>query len=194
MRGTPYCYYGDELAMTNSGFSKIEDYKDMPTLNEYQHQKNIGGDINKFMKSIQFNCRDNGRTPMQWDSTSNAGFTIGTPWLKTNPNYTLLNVSAQEKDPNSCLNYFKNMVKLRKENLAFVYGKYTLLDKANPDVYAYTREMNGKKFLVLLNFTDKQATVKTGIDISSAKVLINNYTATAASETLKPYEAFVIQL
>ncbi len=194
MRGTPYYYFGDELGMTNAGFDKIEDYKDMPTLNEYQHQKNIGGDMKKFMAGIRFSCRDNGRTPMQWDSSGNAGFTTGTPWLKTNPNYTSLNVAVQEKDTNSCLNYFRKMVKLRKGNAALVYGKYTLLDKNNPDVYAYTRELDGKKFLVLLNFTGKNATAHTGIDLSKAIVLINNYSATGISETLKPFGASIIQL
>jgi oligo-1,6-glucosidase len=194
MRGTPYYYFGDELGMTNAGFDRIEDYKDMPTLNEYQHQKNIGGDMKKFMTNIQFSCRDNGRTPMQWDSSKNAGFTSGIPWLKTNPNYNSLNVAAQENDPNSCLNYFRKMIKLRKENAALVYGKYSLLDKDNPDVYAYTRELDGKKFLVLLNFTSKNTAVKTGIDLSKATLLINNYAATAVSETLKPYEASLIEL
>lgn len=194
MRGTPYCYFGDELGITNAGFEKIEDYKDMPTLNEYQYQKKKGADMNKFMEFVKFSCRDNGRTGFQWDTTANAGFTTGTPWLKTNPNYKTINASAQEKDPNSCLNYFRKMVKLRKENLALIYGKYTLLDKENPAVYAYTREWNGKKFLVLLNFTAKDAAVKTGIDVSKGKVLINNYATTSASETLKPYEATVIEL
>lgn len=194
MRGTPYYYYGDELGMTNAGFEKIDEYKDMPTLNEYQHQKNIGGDLQKFMKEIKFSCRDNGRTPMQWESTTNAGFTTGTPWLKTNPNHTYLNASSQEKDPISCLNYFRKMIKLRKENLALVYGKYTLLDKANPDVYAYTRELKNKKFLVLLNFKNKNATVHTGIDLANATTLISNYAGATVGETLKPYEARVIEL
>jgi oligo-1,6-glucosidase len=193
MRGTPYCYYGDELGMTNAGFDKIEEYKDMPTLNEYQYQKKKGADMNKFMDFVKFSCRDNGRTGFQWDTTANAGFTTGTPWLKTNPNYTSINAAAQEKDANSCLNYFRKMVKLRKDNPALVYGKYTLLDKDNPAVYAYTREQGGKKFLVLLNFTAATATVKTGIDISKGKLLINNYAAAVASETLKPYEATVIE-
>ena len=194
MRGTPYYYYGDELAMTNAGFSSIEDYKDMPTLNEYQHQKNIGGDMQKFMSGIKFSCRDNGRTPMQWDNGSNAGFTSGTPWLKTNSNYTSLNVLAQEKDANSCLNYFRKMVKLRKDNPILTYGKYNLLDKNNPDVYAYTRELEGKKFLVLLNFKNKMATVNTEFDLSKAEVLITNYTVASINSTLKPYEAVIYQL
>ncbi len=129
MRGTPYYYNGDELGMTNAGFDKIEDYRDMPTLNEYHHQKNIGGDIEKFMRRIKFECRDNGRTPFQWDHTTNAGFTSGTPWIKVNPNYNEINYAAQENNPNSVLNYFRKIVKFRKNNLVLVYGKYKLLDK-----------------------------------------------------------------
>jgi oligo-1,6-glucosidase len=194
MRGTSYYYFGDELGMTNAGFDKIEDYKDMPTLNEYQHQINIGGDMKKFMNEIKFSCRDNGRTPMQWDSSSNAGFTTGTPWLKTNPNYTYTNVSAQENDPNSCLNYFRKMVALRKANDVLVYGRYTLLDKENPGVYAYTRELGSKKVLVLLNFTNKVAGVTTIIDLSKAKVLIGNYTLPSTNGSLQPYEAVIYEL
>ena len=194
MRGTPFCYYGDELAMTNAGLDKIEDFKDVPTLNEYEYQKNTGADMQKFMTQLKFNSRENGRTPMQWDSTANAGFSTGNPWFKVNSNYSFINVSIQEKDPNSCLNYFRKMVQLRKENLALVYGKYSLLDKDNPDVYAYTRELNGKHFLVLLNFKNKNSTVHTGINLSKATILISNYTEALPVETLKPYEAAVIEL
>ena len=194
MRGTPYYYNGDELGMTNIRFDKIEDYRDMPTLNEYQHQKDIGGNIPKFMKDISFSCRDNGRTPFQWDATTNAGFTTGTPWLKVNSNYTTLNAAAQEADANSCLNYFKKLTKLRKENLAFVYGKYTILDKNSPDVYAYTREWEGKKFLVLLNFKSNAASVNTGIDVSKAKVIIDNYGVPSANGQLRPFEAVIYEL
>lgn len=194
MRGTPYYYYGDELGMTNAGFEKIEDYKDMPTLNEYQNQINIGGDLKKYMELIKFSCRDNGRTGMQWDTTANAGFTTGTPWLKTNKNYVTINVASQEKDANSCLNYFRKMVKLRKDNEVLVYGQFTSLDKNNPAVFAYTRELNNRKLLVLLNFTNKPAAVNTGVDVSKAKLLIGNYTSAPAAENLRPYEALIYEL
>ena len=194
MRGTPYIYNGDELGMTNAGFTKIEDYRDMPTLNEYQHQKNIGGDMQQFMKRIQFECRDNGRTPFQWNSTANAGFTSGTPWITVNRNYKNINVAAEEKEANSVLNYFRKIVKLRKENLALVYGKYTLLDKDNPDVYAYTRELNGEKFLVLLNFKSKPAMVNTGIDLKNTKLLLDNYTTASSGQRLQPFEAVVYEV
>jgi oligo-1,6-glucosidase len=194
MRGTPYYYNGDELGMTNAGFTKIEDYKDMPTLNEYQHQKNIGGDLNAFMKEIQFSCRDNGRTPFQWNSNVNAGFTTGIPWIKVNPNYKIINVEREEKDANSTLNYFRKMTQLRNANKTMVYGKYTLLDKENPNVYAYTREMNGNKLLVLLNFSKDTATANIDFDFGKAKVLIHNYTTPSQSKTLQPYEAVIYQL
>jgi len=193
MRGTPYYYNGDELGMTNIRFDKIDDYRDMSTLNEYQYQKNTGGDLKQFMEKIKFSCRDNGRTPFQWDS-SNAGFTNGTPWIKVNPNYKTLNEAAQKKDQNSCLNYFRKIIALRKKYDVLVYGKYTLLDKSNPDVYAYTRELDGKKLLVLLNFKSVPASVSIGIDLSKAKVLINNYSTASNGGALKPYEAIIFEL
>ena len=194
MRGTPYCYFGDELGMSNAGFTKIEEFNDMPTLNEYQHQKNIGGDLTAFMRRVTFECRDNGRTPFQWDNTKNAGFTDGKPWLKLNSNYITVNAAAQEKETNSVLNYFRKMVQLRKQEKTLVYGKYELLDKNNPSAYVYTRTMEGKHFLVMLNFTKETVKVNTGLDISSASVRICNYDQASMDGTLKPYEAVILEL
>ncbi|MDF2432243.1 MAG: oligo,6-glucosidase [Mucilaginibacter sp.] len=200
MRGTPYYYNGDELGMTNPGFTKIEDYRDVQTLNEYHHQQNIGSDMTVFMKEIAFSSRDNGRTPFQWDGSKNAGFTTGTPWIKVNPNYTVINAAKEEEDPNSCLNYFRKAIKLRKDNLALVYGKYTLLDKSNPNVYAYTREMNGKKLLILLNFSNTAAKAATTYNGANAKLLLNNYdnkvvnALSKVNTELRPYEAVIYQL
>ncbi|MEN9612367.1 MAG: hypothetical protein RLZZ628_3181 [Bacteroidota bacterium] len=196
MRATPYYYYGDELGMNNIKFDRIEDYRDIETLNEYQKIKNQGGDLKAFIESQKNGgARDNGRTPFQWDNSPNAGFTKGTPWLKVNPNYATINAVAQEKDPNSILNYFRNIVKLRKSEPTLEYGKYTLLDANNPSVYAYTRELDGKKLLVLLNFKSKDAKMDTsGLDLSKAKVLIGNYPTPSVSGSLKPYEAVVLAL
>ena len=193
MRGTPYYYNGDELGMTNAGFEKIEDFRDIPMLNEYQHQKNIGADLNKFLERIKFEARDNGRTPFQWSNAEKAGFTTGNPWIKINPNYDKINAETEDKDQNSPLNYFRKLTKLRKENLVLVYGKYTLLDEANESVYAYTRELNGKKLLILLNFTEKEATANTGLDLSKAKFLLGNYQTPSTDGKLKPYEAVIYE-
>ncbi len=192
MRGTPYYYNGDELGMTNAGFEKIEDYNDMPTLNEYQHQKNIGGNLTEFMQRIKFECRDNGRTPFQWDSTTNAGFTTGKPWLKINSNYTFINQKLQEANAKSVLNYFRSIVRLRKDNPTLVYGKYTLLDKDNPNTYSYTRELEGKKLLVILNF--KNTIEPINMDITKAKLLISNYEKPLSNSKLQPYEAVVFEM
>ncbi|MGI4020988.1 MAG: glycoside hydrolase family 13 protein [Janthinobacterium lividum] len=194
MRGTPYVYNGDELGMTNAGFTKIKQYNDVALLNEYQHLKETGGDLNKLLQSAAIENRDNGRTPFQWENAANAGFTTGKPWLNINPNYKTINAAQENKDTNSILNYFKKAVKLRNDNPALVYGKYTLLDKNNPNVYAYTREWEGKTILVLLNFKSKAATVNTGIDLSKAKVLLGNNPSPSKSSQLQAYEAVVYQL
>lgn len=194
MRGTPYCYNGDELAMTNIGFDRIEDYQDVPTLNEYQHQKNIGGDLKAFLEKIKHSCRDNGRTPFQWDDSPQAGFTTGTPWLKVNPNYSSLNAASQEKDSLSVLHYFRRLVALRKATPLLVYGRYSLVDKDNPRVYAYTRELNGKRWLIALNFTAEAAPFQPGTDLAAARLLVSNYPGGGAATTLRPYEARIFAL
>ena len=194
MRATPYYYAGDELGMSNIKFDRIEDYRDIESLNWYQQIKNKGGDLRQFMEAQKIAARDNGRTPFQWDSAPSAGFTSGTPWLKVNPNYKTVNVAAEENDPNSCLNYFRKIVKLRKDNPVLIYGKYMLIDPDNPDVYAYTRELDGKRILVLLNFRDKAASLKTSVDLKKARVLLGNYPTASQNAQLQPYEAVIYEL
>ncbi|HXB91318.1 MAG TPA: alpha-glucosidase [Puia sp.] len=194
MRGTPYYYNGDELGMDNVRFDKIGDYRDIGTVNAYKALKNKGGDTTAFLEKATFTSRDNGRTPFQWDSTSEAGFTTGKPWIKVNPDYKKINQAAEEKDPHSVLNYFRRMVALRKSNPVLVYGKYDLLDKDNPDVYAYTRELDGEKILVLLNFRSKPGVANTGIDFRQAQVLQGNYPDPGHDGTLRPYEAVIYRL
>ena len=132
---------------------------------------------------------------MQWSSGLNAGFTTGKPWLTINPNFTQVNVDESEKDANSILNYVKKMIALRKEHKdVLVYGKYRLLDKDNKQVYAYTRESGNKKFLILLNFTSASSKANIEIDLSNAKVLINNYEKPTADGSLRAYEAVIYEL
>ena len=193
MSGTPYYYNGDEIGMMNIKFDKIEDYRDIEIMAEYEKVKMAKGNLKQFIIDQKTGgARDNGRTPFQWNSSSNAGFTTGNPWLKVNENHTTLNAESQENDPNSVLNYFRKIVKLRKENDVLIYGKYTLLDQKNTKVYAYTRELNGKKMLVLLNFSKQKAKANLNIDLTNAKVLINNYPKTDSQ--LLPYQAIVYQI
>jgi oligo-1,6-glucosidase len=198
MRGTPFHYYGDELGMTNIRFDRIEDYRDVPTLNEYQFQKNTGGDLNKYIETLKFSCRDNGRTPFQWNNTNFAGFSKAEPWLKVNPNYLNINAEAQQKDSKSVLSYFKKIVALRKSNPILVYGKYNLIDKTNPNVYAYTREYKGKKMLVLLNFSAETVSINLNLNTKNAKLILSNYDkkidVLTQQKILKPYQADIYNL
>lgn len=198
MRATPYLYQGDELGMTNIRFSGIEDYRDLETINYYNYLKRTGGNLQEFLNAQKEVARDNSRTPVQWNATANAGFTTGTPWLKVNPNYTTINAEAAEKDQNSILHYVRKMIAVRKNNPVLVYGKYTLLDAANPEVYAYTRELNGEKVLVLLSFSDKGGiftlpeNMKLGDEIignNKDKLFVNN-----GIVELKPWQSVIIKL
>jgi len=198
MRGTPYYYYGDELGMTNIKFDKIEDYRDIEMMAEYGKVKNAGGDLKAFLETQKNGgARDNGRTPMQWDSLANAGFTTGIPWLKVNDNKKEINVAAAEKNANSTLHYFRKMIKLRKDNIdLLVYGKYTLLDALNTDVYAYTRETDKQKVLVLLNFKNKIAVFDKG-KMQLGNEMINNMQNLKIEGTkamLQPYQACIVKL
>ncbi len=197
MRGTPYYYNGDELGMTNIKFDKIDDYQDMSTHNAYKGLVERGGDVNKFLQDQKYYARDNGRTPFQWNNTANAGFTTGKPWLKINPNYKTVNEAAQEKDPNSVLNYFRKMTQLRKSNPVLVYGAYKLLAPNDPQVYAYTRTLDNQTFLVLLNFSATKANFALGKKVDAKAILINNYPGlqtVGGQVQLKPYQSVVIRM
>jgi oligo-1,6-glucosidase len=195
-RAVPYIYNGDEIGMTNIRFKTVEEYNDLQTRNRYyiELKKSKEAAAAYLLNQAELS-RDNSRTPMQWSSVINAGFTTGKPWLTINPNFTQVNVDESEKDPNSILNYVKKMIALRKEHKdVLVYGKYTLLDKDNKQVYSFTRESGNKKYVVLLNFTSTASMANTGIDLSKAKLLINNYEKPAADGSLRPYEAVVYEL
>ena len=196
MRGTSFYYNGDEIGMTNAKFNSIVDYQDVDTRNKYFGLKQKGGDLQAFLEGQKQTSRENGRTPFQWNLTQNGGFTTGKPWLKVNQNFTTINAAVQEKDPNSVLNYFRKIVKLRKNNPVLIYGKYTLLDRENPKVFAFTRELEGKKMLVLLNFSADNATVNIEIDMNNSKIISSNYfnLDLINNSILRPYEALIIEI
>lgn len=199
MRGTPYLYYGDEIGMTNIDMPNIEEYTDIEAQGRYQSALKAGADMEEFINTLNYNSRENGRTPMQWDASENSGFTTGDPWRHVNPNYTEINVAKQETDPNSVLSHFKRMTEVRKKNPVLVYGDYTLLLPEHEQVYAFTRELDEDKMLVLLNFSETESTIE--LDelqgLTSEKVVIDNYEGTAvegAYLTLRPYQAILFSL
>lgn len=198
MRGTTFYYNGDELGMSNIRFDNIDDYNDVDTRNAYFGLKQKGGNLAAFLEDKKQTSRENSRTPIQWNAGENAGFTTGKPWLKVNENHRFLNAEVQEKDTNSVLNYFRKIVKLRKENPVLVYGKYTLLDSENPNVYSYTRELDGKKLLIALNFSENNATYEPGFSLEKSKIISSNYSELFVDNKnntiLRPYEAMIIEI
>ena len=198
MRSTPYIYMGDEIGMANIRFNAIEDYRDIDTLTKYDQIKNSGGDVNYFMEGQKSTARDNARTPFQWNEKAQAGFTSGEPWIKVNPDAPFVNVAMQETDEDSVLKYFRKMVKLRRQLPELVYGEYELIDKENDKVYAYTRTLNDKKVLVVLNFSKTSTTFTIPKNIGMpGEILINNLKEITVQESvakLQPYQAVVMKL
>lgn len=194
MRATPYIYNGDEIGMTNTNHTRIEAYEDLYTINYYNQLINNGGDYVGFLRSHAAISRDNGRTPMQWNSSTQAGFTTGKPWLAVNRNYTTINVEEQETRSDSVLNYFRKIIALRKANLTLVYGLFELVDENNTQIFAYTREWNDKKLLVVLNFSDRDASLGIAINMEGSTVLIGNYAEPSKGKMFKPYEAVIYEL
>src|SRR5690606_38207002 len=149
MQGTPFIYQGQEIGMTNAPFDDIKMYRDVETMNFYRYQQKQGVSHEELMKQIRKNSRDHARTPMQWHNGKNAGFTEGEPWISPNPNYSWLNVDAQKKERRSILSFYKKMIALRKSSDCLLYGSTTLAETDCPDVYAYIREFENTRILVV---------------------------------------------
>ena len=194
MKGTPYIYQGEELGMTNVRFEDINDYNDIESLNMYKDRLSKGYTHDEIMESIYAKGRDNARTPMQWDNSENAGFTTGTPWLAVNKNYDEINAKQCLEDENSIFHHYRKLINIRKNNDTIIYGDYTLLCPEDENIFAYTRELNGDKILVVCNFYDKEVTFNFNGDFNHADILLSNYNdSSTLNERLKlrPYEAIM---
>lgn len=196
MKGTPYIYQGEELGMTNMSFENINDFRDIESINAY-NELTSNEIINKddMMEFLRYKSRDNARTPMQWDNTPNAGFTEGKPGICVNPNYTKINTQEQIKREDSVFNYYKQLIKLRKQNPIIVYGTYDLFLADDPNLYIYTRTYENDKLLIVCNFTDKEVSFDLSNEFKNSSVLISNYKHSNIfkNSILKPYEAVVLR-
>lgn len=197
LKGIPFIYQGQEIGMTNVKYESIEDYDDIASIGQYKNALNEGLSKEEALRAIHKRSRDNARTPMQWDNSENAGFTNGKPWLKVNPNYKFINVKSQINDKNSILEFYKKLIKIRKENEIAIYGIYELILEDNTSIYAYTRTLDNKKLLVICNFTNSYANFKLpyNIKFKRKKYIIGNYDDIDSENiidfNLKPYEARV---
>lgn len=199
MKGTPFIYQGQEIGMTNVQFDKVEDYQDVQSTGLYYSKLEQGMSHEDIMEIIWATARGNSRTPMQWSHEANGGFTTGTPWLAVNPNYQTINVEAQEEDPDSILNFYKEMIALRKSEDIFVYGTYDLVFEDHQEIYAYIRTLGEKRVLILCNLTNKQTSINLEkITVSTDQLLLSNIPVEEHESiqelTLKPFEARIYSL
>jgi oligo-1,6-glucosidase len=185
-KGTPYIYQGQEIGMTNAHYTSIEQYNDIETLNMYKTLVKFVGK-KRAMKLVRFCSRDNARTPMQWDDTKNGGFSRGTPWLEANPNYSEINVRESLNNEDSILNYYKKLIALRKKYPIFVYGDYREHYSKSQKLAYYERNYQGKKMLVICNFSGSNLKVDYRYDLKNYELLLNNYQED--KDILLPYQA-----
>ncbi|MBM7570804.1 glycoside hydrolase family 13 protein [Aquibacillus albus] len=200
MQGTPFIYQGQEIGMTNVKFNSIDDYNDVAIKNLYRNEREEGKSHEEIMEEIWQTGRDNSRTPMQWNSEDNAGFTTGTPWLKLNPNYKEINVEDALNNKNSIYYYYKKLIDLRKEQETLIYGSYDLVLKNHHQIYAYTRALNGETILVITNLFAEETTfdMPESLQVSVAELLLSNYEVNREEDVtafaLRPYEARVYKV
>jgi glycosidase len=197
MKGTPYIYQGEELGMTNVRFESIDEYNDIESLNMYKDRISKGYTHDEIMESIYVKGRDNARTPMQWNDSENAGFTTGTPWLAINKNYNEINAKQCLEDENSIFHHYRKLINIRKNNDTIIYGDYTLLCPEDKNIFAYTRELNGDKILVVCNFYDKEVTFDFDDNFDSSEILLSNYEDSSLLTeklNLRPYEAIMFRV
>ena len=195
-QGTPFIYQGQEIGMTNVHYPEIFYYNDIATYNRYIKNREEGMLKEVALKHEWAASRDNARTPMQWDGSEKGGFTTGEPWLAINPNVKAINVANQLEDSQSILNFYKDLIRIRKANSTFIEGKYELVMPEDTQLYAYTRTDDHGKFLIICNLTGEEAQFTADFDLEDRELLLSNYEIQREHqlEVIRPYEARLYRL
>ena len=190
LRGTPYVYQGDEIGMTNVKYPSIEHYDDIETRNAWKEAEEENKDMDVFLKAIHIQSRDNARTPLQWDASKFAGFSTTKPWIDVNENYNKINVELQQDNSDSILNYYREIIRIRKNNLTLIYGDFLDLEPSNEQLYIYKRWDQQKTYFIVLNFSDDK--VQWDINnFESMRLVISNHKKSVYDKLLDPWEARV---
>lgn len=191
-RGTPYIYMGEEIGMVDPGYDSMADYVDVESINAYQTLLKEGKSEQEAFQIIQAKSRDNSRIPMQWDASENAGFSTGTPWLKAGKSYPHINVENEIKGP--IFAFYQNLIRLRKEMPLISEGSYKPAFEDSQQVYAFERQYEDEKLLVLNNFYATEVEIDLPVDYQNRQILISNYEDEEVSEkmVLKPYQTLAI--
>ncbi|HGQ9206990.1 TPA: alpha,alpha-phosphotrehalase [Streptococcus pneumoniae] len=191
-RGTPYIYMGEEIGMIDPDYDSMADYVDVESLNAYQMLLEEGKSQQETFQIIQAKSRDNSRIPMQWDASENAGFSTGTPWLKAGKSYKDINVENEIQGP--IFTFYQDLIRLRKEMPIISEGSYKPAFEDSKQVYAFERQFEDQKLLVLNNFYAKEVEIDLPAVYQNGQILISNYEDAEVSEKilLKPYQTLAI--
>ncbi len=201
LRGIPFIYQGQEIGMQNAVWNTVDEYNDINTIDQYHTARDAGLTDKEALEACSRLSRDNARTPMQWNTQENAGFTTGTPWLKVNDNYTEINVETQDTDPDSVLNYYRKLIALRKSPAykeVFAYGEFLPVYQNTSSVMAYYRKTENQRILITANF-GKEA-VSLTLEYPVKQILLSNMTSAEHSLpandiiTLNSCEVLVFEL
>lgn len=194
MKGTPYIFQGDEIGMTNVPISSLEECRDIESINAYNefvNEKKIYDD-SYMMDCIALKGRDNARTPIQWNSSLNAGFSKGKPWIKINPNYLDLNIENQIQDKQSILQYYRKLISLKKDLPVLIDGTFDLLDENNDDLFTYKRTLNNHEIIVMCNYNKESISIPSSLkkQINLGELILSNF-ETNLEDKLQSYESRV---
>ena len=189
LKGTPYIYQGEEIGMTNAGFTDISQYRDIESLNYYNLMKRKGKPEEEIYESLRRKSRDNSRTPMQWDDSENAGFSDVQPWISVIPNYKEINTLDRESD-NSIFNYYRKLIRLRKAVPVIADGIFEALLEDDDQILAYKRTDSTQELYVFCNYFPEETQVSLNIP-ADCRCILSNYNEDIRPEnlTLRPYEA-----
>ncbi|SDQ12113.1 alpha-glucosidase [Carnobacterium viridans] len=196
LKGTPYIYQGEEIGLTNTPISSIEEVNDIESINMYNERMQQGYNKEEIIHAINKKGRDNARRPIPWDESLNGGFSTETPWLALNPNYQDLNVKKDQQNEESIFNYYKKVIHLRKENELIVWGDYKELLPNDPQLFVYERSYQGETWLIIINFYEKPTIYKDD-DRKVETIVISNYMDSSKKIDkleLRPFESVVYKL
>lgn len=195
MRGTPYIFQGEELGMTNAGYTDISQYRDVESTNYYQIMLERGKTKEEALHILNERSRDNGRTPMQWNGGENAGFTSGRPWISLPDNYKTINVEAEMTDEDSILYYYRHLIAIRKEEPAVAEGSIEFIETSDPQILAYRRILGEDEILAIHNFGSEEKAVPPACKEGAYSLLLGNYKSDAEGvpDKLKAYESVILK-
>ena len=194
-RGTPYVYQGEELGMTNAGFTDISQYQDVESINHFRILQEKGLTKSDAYRILQIHSRDNSRTPMQWEKKENGGFTTGTPWIEVNKNYETINAKTEREDQDSIFYYYQKLIELRKQYDVIAYGDFEEVAREYKDVIAYKRHYENETLFVISNFYGKETILRLSENMNEYEKLLGNYEGINQTEEglkLRPYETMIL--